>query len=69
MDQENIFYDPEKHPTDTLKSFKSFCSRFDLRYNAQFPDPPKTAMDGAIQRWKLENTTEEMPNPVPTVDQ
>ena len=69
MDQENIFYNPDKHPTDTLKSFKSFCSRFDLRYNAQFPDPPKTAMDGAIQRWKLENTTEEMPNPVPTVDQ
>ena len=69
MNSEQIFYDPDKHPTDTLKSFKEFCTRFELRYNAQFPDPPTTAMDSAIQRWKLLHTTTETPNPVPTADQ
>ena len=69
MEAETIFFDPDKHPNDTLKSFKIFCLRFELRYDAQFTDPPKTAMDSTIQRWVLQNTTEATPKPVPTVDQ
>ena len=66
---EVIFFDPDQHTKDTLKSFKSFCTRFQLRYEAQFPDPPKTAMDSAIQRWVLGNTTTENPKPVCSVAQ
>ena len=69
METEQIYYDPDKHPHDTLKAFKAFCIRFNLRYDAQFPDPPKMAMDSAIQRWKLLNRTTEIPDPTPTVDQ
>ena len=69
MDSEKLFFDPEQHPSDTLKSFKLFCSRFDLRYNATYTDPPATAMESAIQRWKLQHTTATVENPVPTVDQ
>ncbi|CAB4021524.1 Hypothetical predicted protein, partial [Paramuricea clavata] len=28
---------------------------FELRYDAQYPDPPKTSLDAAIERWKLAN--------------
>ena len=66
---ESIFFDPDKNPSDTLKAFNSFCNRCELRYDAQFTDPPKTAMDSAIQRWTLEHTTERVPKPVPSVDQ
>ena len=66
---EVIFFDPDQQTKDTLKTFKSFCTRFQLRYEAQFPDPPKTAMDSAIQRWVLEHTTTENPKPVCSVVQ
>ena len=69
MDAESIYFDPDKHPKDTLKAFKNFCIRFELRYEAQFSEPPKTAMDSCIQRWVLEHTTETVEKPVPTVQQ
>ena len=55
MESETIFFDPAKHPNNTWKSFRSFCIRFELRYSAQFTDPPKTAIDSALQRWTLEH--------------
>ena len=70
METETIFFNPDKHPNDTWKAFKQFCNRFELRYSAQFTDPPKTALDSAIQRWKLEHPpTEHVANPMPTVDE
>ena len=69
MEAEIIYFDPAKHPNDTWKAFRSFCCRFDLRYNAKFPDPPKTAMDSAIQRWYIANPGPQGgPEPNPTVD-
>ena len=68
--EETIYFDPNRHPSDTHKAFELFCKRFELRYNAQFVDPPRTAMNSAIQRWELPHPpTEENPRPKPTVDE
>ena len=46
-------FDPDLHPDDTLKAFNEFTQSFSLRYEAQYPDPPKVSIDAAIARWKL----------------
>ena len=48
---------PDQHPDDTLKDFNEFIQSFYLRYEAQYPDPPKVSIDAAIERWKLANDT------------
>ena len=48
-----------------MKAFEEFTQLFELRYDAQFPDPPKFSMDAAIDRWKVANTTENNQNPRP----
>ena len=65
----NIFFDPDEHPEDTLKSFEEFISVFSLRYEAQYPDPPKVSLESAIQRWKIANTTDVKQTPTPSIDQ
>ena len=50
-----LVFDPDLHADDTLKQFNQFIKRFELRYNAQYPDPPKFSMEAAIERWKLAN--------------
>ena len=55
MDKDNIMFDPNKHSNDTCKAFKAFCTRFELRYHAQYPDPPPSAMESSVQRWKIVN--------------
>ena len=62
---QQLFFDPDQHPEDTLKAFEEFTQLFELRYDAQFPDPPKVSMDAAIDRWKVANTTEKNQNPRP----
>ena len=58
-----MFFNPDKHPEDTLKAFDEFTQAFELRYEAQFPDPPKVSMNAAIESWKFAHTTTENPNP------
>ena len=65
----NIFFDPDEHPEDTLKAFEEFIKVFSLRYEAQYPDPPKVSLESAIQRWKVVNTTEQNKTPTPSVDE
>ena len=62
---QQLFFDPDQHPEDTLQAFEEFTQLFELRYDAQFPDPPKVSMDAAIDRWKVANTTENNQNPRP----
>ena len=50
-----LYFDPDLHPDDTLQSFNEFIQRFELRYDAQYPDPPKVSLDAAIEDWKLEH--------------
>ena len=67
--KQSLYFDPDEHPESTLKAFNEFCNVFTLRYDALYPDPPKVSMDAAISRWKLTNTSEANPDPVPTVAQ
>ena len=64
-----IYFDPDEHPEDTLKSFEEFVKVFGLRYDAQYPDPPKVSLESAIERWKITHTTADDPNPKPNIDQ
>ena len=56
MSKSVLHFDPDLHPEDTLKQFNAFKTRFELRYNAEYPDPPKASLENAITRWKLEQT-------------
>ena len=51
----SLFFDPDKFPDDTLKAFHEFVEDFELRYDANYPDPPKVSLDSALERWKLTN--------------
>ena len=62
---QQLFFDPDQHPEDTLKAFEEFPQLFELRHDAQFPDPPKVSMDAAIDRWKVANITENNQSPRP----
>ena len=50
-----LYFDPDLHPDDNLRAFDKFIQCFELRYDAQYPDPPKISLDSAIERWKLEH--------------
>lgn len=65
----HLYFDPNEHPEYTLKAFEEFIQTFELRYNAQFPDPPKISMDAAIERWKVANIKAENPNLRPNLEQ
>ena len=52
------FFDLDEYPKNTLKAFNDYVELFELRYNAQFPDPPKSLLDSALERWKTVNATE-----------
>ena len=47
----------------------TMVQQFELRYRAQYPDPPKVSLDAALARWKIEFTTEATPNLTPTLPQ
>ena len=64
-----LFFDPTNHPDDTLKAFNEFTRTFQLRYTAQFPDIPRTSLDTALHRWKIQNTTTEITDPKPSLEQ
>ena len=64
-----LFFDPDKHREGTGKAFDEFTKAFELRYNAQYPDPPKVSLDAAINRWKITNTTPDVAEPKPTLPQ
>ena len=49
----SLYFDPDLHPDDTLKSFVEFVQEYELRYSATYPDPPKVSLDASIQRWKF----------------
>ena len=65
----DLLFDPTNHPDDTLKAFTEFTQTFQLRYAAQYPDPPKVSLDAALQRWKIANTTETVQDPKPNLTQ
>ena len=48
----SLQFDPDKHPHCVLKSFNDFVDQYEFRYGAQFPVPPKHAIDNEIEVWK-----------------
>ena len=60
---QKLYFDPDLHPEETLKTFDEFVQDYELRYAASYPDPPKVSMDAAIQRWKLQHANHENANP------
>ena len=61
-----LCFNPDDHPDATLKAFDDFVQMYELRYDAQYPDPPKVSIDAAIERWKL---TQQNAEARPTIDQ
>ena len=59
----SLFFDLDEYPENTLKAFNDYLELFELRYNAQFPDPPKVLLDSVLERWKIVNATERNSNP------
>ena len=51
----SLHFDPDCHPDDTLKAFNEFIIDFELRYAANYPDPPKVSLEAALSHWKVEN--------------
>ena len=48
-------FNPDKYPHATLKAFNEFIQQYEYRYIAQYPEPPKNAIDNSIERWKMVN--------------
>ena len=65
----SLFFDRDEYRENTLKALNDYVELFELRHNAQFPDPRKVSLDSALERWKSVNATERNPNPQPTLDQ
>ena len=63
-----LVFNPDDHPSDTLKQFNQFYQSYALRYNAQYINPPKNSINSAIARWKVVNTNTDGKEPTPTVD-
>ena len=64
-----LFFGPDDHPENTLKAFQELIHRFELRYDAMYPDPPKVSLEAATERWKIIETTPENHSPKPNLEQ
>ena len=64
-----LFFDPDNDPENTLKAFQEFIQRFELRYDALYPDPPTVSLEAAIERWKIMEATPENLSPKPNLEQ
>ena len=38
-----LYFDPDLHPDDTLMAFNEFVQDFELRYDAKYTDPSKVS--------------------------
>ena len=57
-----LFFDPDDHPENTLKTFQEFIQRFELCYDALYPDPRKVLLEAAFEKWEIMEATPENPN-------
>ena len=48
-----LYFDPDLHPDDTLMAFNEFVQDFELRYDAKYTDPSKVSLEAAVERWKI----------------
>ena len=64
-----LFFDPDDHPENTLKAFEEFIQRFELCYDALYPDPRKVLLEAAFEKWGIMEATPENPSPKPKLEQ
>ena len=58
----NLQFNPDKYPHATLKAFNEFIEQYEFRYIAQYPVPPKNAVDNEVEKWKANHRNEEISN-------
>ena len=51
----SVQFNPDDYPHATLKAFNEFIEQYEYRYEAQYPDPPKHAIENAVASWKVEH--------------
>ena len=47
----NLQFNPDRFPHATLKAFNEFIEQYEFRYEAQYPEPPKHAIEACIAKW------------------
>jgi hypothetical protein len=44
-----LYFDPDIYPDNTLKAINKYIQLYELRYDAQYPDPPKVSLDAVLE--------------------
>ena len=47
----NLKLNPNRFLHATLKAFKEFIEQYKFRYETQYPEPPKHAIEACITKW------------------
>ena len=48
---QNLKFNPDRFPHATLKTFNKFIKQYEFRYEAQYPEPMKHAIEACITIW------------------
>ena len=48
---QNLQFNPDRFLHATLKAFSEFIEQYEFRYEAQYPEPPKHAIEACITKW------------------
>ena len=51
----NLQFDPDLHPHSTLKAFNEFIEQYEFRYEAQYPEVPRSVHETALLIWQGAN--------------
>ena len=60
----SLQFNPDKYPHATLKAFNEFIEQYEFCYIAQYPVPPKNAIDNEIEKWQANSRNKELTNEV-----
>ena len=56
---QSLAFNPDNHTHCVLKAFNTFVEQYEFRYAAQYPIPPKHAIDNEVAVWKSEHENAE----------
>ena len=55
---QNLQFNPDRFPHATLKASNEFIEQYEFGYEAQYPEPPKHAIEVCITKWTATTKTE-----------
>ena len=64
-----LFFGPDKHSENMLKTFQEFIQHFQLWYDALYRDPPKISLETTIEWWEITTAAPENASPKPSLEQ